>query len=74
MRGSRALYAAAVLNLADFLASGPLTSAKLAATSGANATTVRRFMRALVAHSVFEKETRTVSVSILSERGYPGVV
>ena len=57
MRASRALYAAAELNLADFLASGSLTSAELADAAGADAATLRRLMRALVAHGVFEEET-----------------
>jgi hypothetical protein len=57
MRASRALYAAAELNLADFLASGPMTSGELGAVAGADATTLRRLMRALVAHGVFEEET-----------------
>ncbi len=37
MRASRALYAAAELNIADFLASGPLTTAELAAAVGVDA-------------------------------------
>jgi hypothetical protein len=39
MRASRALYAAAELNLADFLASVPMTSGELAAVAGADAAT-----------------------------------
>jgi hypothetical protein len=34
MRASRALYVAAQLGVADILASGPMTSAELAATAG----------------------------------------
>jgi hypothetical protein len=56
MRASRALYAAAQLGLADFLAAGPMTSAELGAASGADPATLRRLMRALVAHGVFEEE------------------
>ena len=55
MRVSRALYAAAELKLADFLAAGPMTSEELAAEAGVNPPTMRRLMRALVAHGVFEE-------------------
>jgi hypothetical protein len=57
MRASRALYAAAELNLADFLVSGPMTSGELAAAAGADPATLRRLMRVLVARDVFEEET-----------------
>jgi SAM-dependent methyltransferase len=56
MRASRALYVAAQLGVADILASGPMTSAELAATAGTDAPTLRRLLRALVAHGVFEEE------------------
>jgi hypothetical protein len=42
MRVSRALYAAAELKLADFLAAGPMTNEELAAEAGVNPPTVRR--------------------------------
>ena len=76
MRASRALYAAAELNIADFLASGPMTSAELAAAVGADAATLRRLMRALVAHGVFEEETgdrfRLNAAGELMRRDVPG--
>jgi len=49
MRISRALYAAAELNIADFLAEGPMTSGQLAEAAGADAQSLRRLLRALVA-------------------------
>jgi hypothetical protein len=76
MRASRALYAAAELNIADFLASGPLTTAELAAAVAADAATLRRLMRALVAHGVFEEETgdrfRLNAAGELMRRDVPG--
>lgn len=56
MRASRALYAAAQLGVADSLARGPMTSAELAAAAGTDAPTLRRLLRALVAHGIFEEE------------------
>ena len=55
MRASRALYAAAELGIADILAAGPMTSEEIAAKVVANGPTVRRLMRALVAHGVFDE-------------------
>jgi hypothetical protein len=55
MRASRALYAAAELGIADILAAGPMTSEEIGAKAGADGPTVRRLMRALVAHGVFEE-------------------
>ena len=76
MRASRALYAAAELNIADFLAPGPVTSAELATAVGADAATLRRLMRALVAHGVFEEETpdrfRLNAAGELMRRDVPG--
>ena len=76
MRASRALYAAAELNIADFLASGPLTTAELAAAVGADAAALRRLMRALVAHGVFEEEIgdrfRLNAAGELMRRDVPG--
>jgi hypothetical protein len=57
MRASRALCVAAQLGVGDILASGPMTSAELAAAAGTDAATLRRLLRALVAHGVFEEET-----------------
>ena len=76
MRASRALYAAAELNIADFLASGPLTTAELAAAVGADAAALRRLMRALVPHGVFEEEIgdrfRLNAAGELTRRDVPG--
>ena len=55
MRASRALYAAAELNLADILVAGPMTSGEIAARAEVDPPTMRRLMRALVAHGVFEE-------------------
>jgi len=57
MRVSRALYAACQLGVADVLAGGPLTSAEVASRLGTDPSTMRRLLRALVAHGVFEEET-----------------
>lgn len=58
MRASRALYAAAELDLADILGAGPMTSGEIAAKAGVDGPTLRRLMRALVAHGVFEESER----------------
>lgn len=57
MRVSRALYAAAQLNLADLFADGTMTSGDLAAATGTDAGALRRLLRALVAFGVFEEES-----------------
>jgi hypothetical protein len=67
MRVSRALYAAAELKLADFLAAGPMTNGELAAEAGVNPPTMRRLMRALVAHGVFRNCRLTASPSMRRE-------
>ncbi len=56
MRASRALYAAAELGVADILAAGPMTSGEIAAGTGTDAPSLRRLLRALVVHGVFEEE------------------
>jgi SAM-dependent methyltransferase len=56
MRISRALYAAAQLGIADLLAGGPMTSERLALAAGADAQSLRRLLRALVAYGVFEED------------------
>ncbi len=56
MRASRALYAGAQLGVADILARGPMTSGEIAAETGTDAPTLRRLLRALVAHGVFEEQ------------------
>ena len=53
MRASRALHAAAVLDLAGLLADGPRDSASLAAATGTHPGALRRLMRALSAFGVF---------------------
>lgn len=57
MRASRALYAVARLDVAEILSSGPASSREIAAKVGADAATVRRLLRAVVAQGVFEEET-----------------
>src|SRR4029079_18186582 len=53
LRASRALHAAAVLDLAGLLADGPRDSASLAAATGTHPGALRRLMRALSAFGVF---------------------
>jgi hypothetical protein len=55
MRASRALYAVAELGIADILADRPMTSEEIGGKAGADGPTVRRLLRALVAHGVFEE-------------------
>jgi O-methyltransferase len=56
MRASRALAVVAQLGIADLLARGLRTSSELAAAAGVDASSLRRLLRALVAHGVFEEE------------------
>jgi hypothetical protein len=76
MRASRALYAAAELGLADILSAGAMTSEEIAAKAGADGPTMRRLMRALVAHGVFEEPEfdcfRLNAAGELLRRGVPG--
>jgi O-methyltransferase domain/Dimerisation domain len=76
MRASRALYAAAELNIADILAAGPMTSEEIGAKAGADGPTMRRLIRALVAHGVFEElefnRFRLNTVGELLRRDVPG--
>ena len=53
LRVSRALHAAAALDLAGLLADGPRDSAWLAAATGTHPGALRRLMRALSAFGVF---------------------
>lgn len=53
LRASRALHAAAALDLAGFLVDGPRDSASLAAATGTHPGALRRLMRALSALGVF---------------------
>ena len=76
MRASRALYAAAELGLADILSAGTMTSEDIAAKAGADGPTIRRLMRALVAHGVFEEPSsgcfRLNAAGELLRRDVPG--
>jgi hypothetical protein len=56
MRASRALAMAAQLGIADHMASGLKTSSELAAATAVDPSALRRLLRALVAHGVFEEE------------------
>ena len=69
MRASRALYTAAELGIADILAAGTMTSEEIGAKAGANGPTVRRLMRALVAHGVFEEPNADILAAHHSMRG-----
>jgi hypothetical protein len=76
MRASRALYAAAELGLADILSAEAMTSEEIAAKAGADGPTMRRLMRALVAHGVFEEPEfdrfRLNAAGELMRRDVPG--
>ena len=76
MRISRALYAAAQLGIADLLAGGPMTSDRLALAAGADAQSLRRLLRALVAYGVFEEDAsdryRLNAAAELLRRDVPG--
>ena len=60
----------------DRSGAGPLTTAELAAAVGADAAALRRLMRALVAHGVFEEEIgdrfRLNAAGELMRRDVPG--
>jgi len=53
---SRALYIAAKLGIADFLAEGPQESTALAAATGTHAPSLRRILRALASVGVFAED------------------
>ena len=76
MRISRALYAAAQLGIADLLVGGPMTSDRLALAAGADAQSLRRLLRALVAYGVFEEDAsdqfRLNAAAELLRRDVPG--
>jgi hypothetical protein len=76
MRASRALYAAAELGLADILSAVAMTSEEIAAKAGADGPTIRRLLRALVAHGVFEEPEidrfRLNAAAELMRRDVPG--
>jgi hypothetical protein len=76
MRVSRALYAAAELGLADILAGGPMTNDELATKVEVDPGAMRRLMRALVAHGIFEElevgRCRLNAAGELLRRNVPG--
>jgi hypothetical protein len=76
MRASRMLAIVAQLGIADILASGNKTSGEVAAAAGTDAATMRRLLRALVAHGIFEEETadrfRLNAAGELLRRDVPG--
>jgi SAM-dependent methyltransferase len=76
MRVSRALYAAAQLGIADILAGGPMTCGDIATALGTESDSLRRLLRALVAHGVFEEEAldrfRLNPAADLLRRDIPG--
>jgi hypothetical protein len=53
LRAAQALYVAAELKVADYLAAGPMSGQELAAAAGADAGALHRVMRALCALGVF---------------------
>ena len=56
MRESPALYAAAQLGLADFIADGITHPVRLAAATGTDQSALRRLLRALVALGIFTED------------------
>jgi Dimerisation domain len=58
LRASQALLVAAQLNVADHLAHGPRNAKELARVAGADATTLRRVMRALCALVCLQSQNR----------------
>ncbi len=52
---SRIIYVAAELAIADLLANGPMSSGELAAATATHQPTLRRIMRALAAHGIFQE-------------------
>jgi precorrin-6B methylase 2 len=53
---SQTIYVAAKLGVADLLADGPLTAEQLATATGADAPSLRRFLRALASVAVFTED------------------
>lgn len=71
---SRAVYAVAELGIADGLAGGPMTSAKLARATGTHEPSLYRVLRLLASVGVLhEEEPRTFSLTILGDRLRLGV-
>jgi hypothetical protein len=54
---SEAIHVAAALGIADLLASGPKSADELANTTGANAPSLRRVMRALAGFNIFSQDS-----------------
>jgi hypothetical protein len=73
---SRALYAAAALDVAEALADGPKTIDRLAAAVGAHAPSLYRVLRVLAASGVFREEDdhrfSNTALSELLRAGVPG--
>jgi hypothetical protein len=71
---SRAVYAVAELGIADGLAGGPMTSAKLARATATHEPSLYRVLRLLASAGVLhEEEPRTFSLTILGDRLRLGV-
>ena len=71
---SRALYAVAELGIADGLAGGPMTAAKLARATGTHEPSLYRVLRLLASVGVLrEQPPRTFSLTILGDRLRTGV-
>ena len=73
---SRALYAAAALDVAEHLAGGPLTPEVLASRSGVHAPSLYRILRALATEGVFHEDEAgrfsNTAMSTLLRSGVPG--
>ena len=73
---SRALYAAAALDVAEALARGPLTPAELASAAGVHAPSLERLLRALAPEGVFTQDDAgryaNTPLSELLRSGVPG--
>jgi hypothetical protein len=57
-RIQQAIYAAAVLGVADVLADGPMEVEEIARRTGAHAGALRRLLRALAGHGIFAEDDR----------------
>jgi len=73
---SRALYAAAALDVAEALAGGPRAVEEIAAAVGAHAQSLYRVLRVLAAHGIFreaaERRFENTGLSELLRAGRPG--
>lgn len=72
----RALHVAAELGVADALCDGPKTVEQIAAVTGAHAPSLKRLMRLLVKHEVFDQDDQELihvnAVSKLMQSNTPG--